>query len=129
MDIHISVYTYIIKPMNNAVSFFNVLSDPTRLRIIMLIEQEGELCVCEIMHGLGESQPKISRHLAYMRKSGSVSSRREGVWMHYRINPDIPAWARKILRETSTQLQYLEPFKNDKRKLSTMINRPGAKCA
>lgn len=115
--------------MKNPAQLFSILSDPTRLRILVLIEQEGELCVCEIMHALDESQPKISRHLAAMRNSGVVSSRREGTWMHYRINPDLPDWARKIIDATSTNLQKLDCYKKDARTLKTMSNRPGAQCA
>ncbi len=69
---------------------FNILSDATRLRALMLIQSEGEVCVCELTFALNESQPKISRHLALMRDAGIVQSRREGTWMHYRIGPTLP---------------------------------------
>lgn len=95
----------------------------------MLIQQEGELCVCEIMHALAESQPKISRHLAYMRRAGVVSSRRDGTWMHYRINTDMPSWAKHILASVYTNLTEQTPFKKDRKRLTAMNNRPGIKCA
>lgn len=63
---------------------FQALADRTRLRILGLLA-EGELCVCYFVEILGEPQPKISRHLAYLRRAGLVSARREGKWMHYRI--------------------------------------------
>ena len=63
---------------------FAALADKTRLRLLNLMRQE-EVCVCFFTEVLGESQPKISRHLAYLRKSGLVEARREGKWMHYRI--------------------------------------------
>lgn len=70
---------------------YQSLADATRLRILAILTQhapdgpDGELCVCHIHDSLGVSQPTASRHLAYLRKSGLVEARREGVWMHYRI--------------------------------------------
>ena len=104
---------------------FNILSDPTRLRSLMLIRAEGEVCVCELTFTLEESQPKVSRHLALMRDAGLVTPRREGTWMHYSINPDLPAWADKTIEQVFQQLSSLEPFLNDRRRLKTMTNRPG----
>jgi ArsR family transcriptional regulator len=115
--------------MLNPDKLFSVLSDPTRLRIMLLIQQEGEVCVCEIMHALQESQPKVSRHLALMRRLCCVSCRREGTWMHYRINPDLPVWTRKTIAGICTQLQGLQDFDADTRRLHTMNNRPQTHCA
>ena len=64
---------------------FNALADETRLRILNLLS-EGELCVCDLMQVLKEPQSKISRHLAYLRRSGLVEGRKEGLWMHYRLS-------------------------------------------
>ena len=66
---------------------FKALSDETRLRIINLLSF-GELCVCDIMAILDISQPKASRHLAYLKHSGLVQSRRQGLWMHYSLRND-----------------------------------------
>lgn len=65
--------------------FFKILSEPVRLRIIYLILERGELCVCDIVTALDLPQSVVSRHLAYMRSRGLVSARREGVWMHYQL--------------------------------------------
>jgi len=109
---------------------FNVLSDQTRLRALMLIEAQGELCVCELTHALGESQPKISRHLALMREAGMVESRRDGTWMHYRLSDTLPAWAKDLLSQTLQQIAGLDPYKRDLQQLTSMPNRPGARaCA
>lgn len=81
------------------VAFFKCLSDATRLSCMMLIFQEGELCVCELMDALEESQPKISRHLAHLRNSGLLCDRRAGQWVYYSINPDLPEWALNILEQ------------------------------
>jgi ArsR family transcriptional regulator len=105
--------------------FFNILSDRTRLRSLMLIQAEDEVCVCEMTFALEESQPKISRHLALMREAGIVTNRREGTWVHYRIDPELPAWARESLRQLFGQLKRLEPFQDDRRRLKRMTDRPG----
>jgi len=63
---------------------FAALADPTRLRLLNLMAGR-EVCVCYFVEILGQSQPKISRHLAYLRKAGIVAARREGKWMHYSI--------------------------------------------
>lgn len=104
---------------------FNLLSDTTRLRCLMLIQAEDEACVCEMTFALEESQPKISRHLALMRDAGLVTPRREGTWMHYKINPDLPPWARESLRQVLQQLNELQPYQDDRKRLDQMGNRPG----
>src|SRR5690349_19528164 len=65
---------------------FQALSDRTRIRLLNLMAP-GEICVCFFVEVLGEAQPKISRHLAYLRNAGLVGTRREAKWMHYRITP------------------------------------------
>ncbi|ABC27415.1 predicted transcriptional regulator [Hahella chejuensis KCTC 2396] len=71
---------------------FKCLSDETRLRSLLLIQQEGELCVCELTAALDEIQPKISRHLAQLRKCGLLLDSRQGQWVFYRVNPALLAW-------------------------------------
>lgn len=63
---------------------FHALADGTRLRLINLLSG-GELCVCYLVEVLGEAQPKISRHLGYLRRAGVVAARRDGKWIHYRL--------------------------------------------
>ena len=77
---------------------FRVLADRTRLRLLNLMGDD-EVCVCFFVEILGESQPKISRHLAYMRRVGIVAARREGKWMHYRIARPPNAHAARVLSE------------------------------
>lgn len=91
----------------------------------MLILAEGEVCVCELIFALEESQPKISRHLALMRDEDIVVSRREGNRMYYRISPEMPAWARKSLESMLEQLRQLDPFPADRHRLKCMTDRPG----
>jgi ArsR family transcriptional regulator len=96
----------------------------------MLLALHGELCVCELTHAIGVSQPHLSRHLAQLREQGLVSDRRAGTWVYYRINPALPDWARAVLRDTETGLKDIPPFAEDGRALRTMANRPDApRCA
>ena len=94
----------------------------------MLMQQQGELCVCELTHALGLSQPKISRHLATLRDAGLVSDRRQGQWIYYRLHPVLPAWAQQVIDTTAEEVTGLAPFNDDLAALSTMPNRPGAAC-
>jgi ArsR family transcriptional regulator len=71
-------------PLGSLEQLFQALGDATRLRILGLL-LAGEVCVCEIHGALKISQPKASRHLAYLRRAGLVVARREGLWMHYRL--------------------------------------------
>ena len=79
--------------MLQPVQLFKILSDETRLAIIMLLREAGELCVCDICGATSQSQPKISRHMAILRGAGLVLDRREGKWIYYRLSPHMPAWA------------------------------------
>src|SRR4051812_19176110 len=63
---------------------FRALADPTRLRLVNLMSEQ-EICVCYFIEVIGAPQPKISRHLAYLRRAGLVAARRQGKWMHYRL--------------------------------------------
>ncbi len=109
-------------------TLFRLLSDLTRLRVIMLLQQAGELCVCELTHTLDLSQPKISRHLAHLREGGLLLSRRDGLWMYYRINPELPEWAGNILQAALAGNAGNQPFHDDQCALADMPNRPGAAC-
>src|ERR1700688_2581215 len=85
---------------------FRALADTTRLRLLNLIA-DREICVCYFVEILKTSQPKISRHLAYLRKAGIVASRREGKWMHYRLAIPKNDSAAGILRETLKRLRAI----------------------
>jgi ArsR family transcriptional regulator len=109
-------------------TLFRMLSDATRLRAVMLLLDEAELCVCELTHALQVSQPKVSRHLAQLRETGLLRARREGQWMYYRIDPDLPAWVHAILQHTRQGNAHQVPFSRDCTRLSGMPDRPGAAC-
>jgi ArsR family transcriptional regulator, arsenate/arsenite/antimonite-responsive transcriptional repressor len=95
---------------------FRALADPTRLRLINLIA-EREICVCYFVEVIDAPQPKISRHLAYLRRLGIVSARREGKWMHYRLATPTDSHAAAILRTTVDALKKDEDFQRDLRRL------------
>ncbi|PYY84805.1 transcriptional regulator [Pseudomonas sp. TKO26] len=86
--------------MITPLELFKSLADETRARATLLIANQGELCVCELMCALDDSQPKISRHLAQLRSSGLLLDRRQGQWVYYRLNPQLPAWVGEILQVT-----------------------------
>lgn len=112
----------------NATQFYTALSNEIRLRCLMLMQLEGELCVCELTHALNLSQPMMSRHLALLRNAGMVSDRRAGQWIYYQINPKLPKWAATVLELTAQANRKHVPFSDDLRRLHSMSNRPDAAC-
>jgi ArsR family transcriptional regulator, arsenate/arsenite/antimonite-responsive transcriptional repressor len=102
------------------VTLFAALADPTRLRLLNLMDGR-EVCVCYFVEILKQGQPKISRHLAYLRKAGIVEARRDGKWMHYRIERPDDARAVSILDAT------LQSLKGDK-DMQADLARLGKAC-
>lgn len=78
-------------------TLFDALSDTTRRQILSLLIRQQECCVCTLYETLNLSQPKISRHLAVLREAGLVQTRRDGLWVHYSLNPELPDWASTVL--------------------------------
>lgn len=106
------------KPFDMAL-LFRALADRTRLRLLNLIGKD-EVCVCYFVEVLKTSQPKISRHLAYLRKAGIVGARREGKWMHYRIvKPDDPR-AGRVLANIQEWLSSDREMQRDRSRLVQM---------
>lgn len=99
---------------------FTLLSDKTRLRCMLLLLKEKEICVCEFSHVLDSIQPKISRHLAYLRKSGLVLDERKEQWVYYRLNKDLTKWTKQILVNISNELKNTDPFKADFEKINIL---------
>lgn len=111
-------------------TLFSALSNVIRLRCLMLLSVEKELCVCEFTHALALAQPAVSRHLALLREAGIVLDRREGLWIHYRLHPDLPQWVMDVLQATAKGISGQSPFVDDHKVLADMPNRPGApRCA
>lgn len=83
--------------MKHLAQTLKALSDPIRLRIVLLLQSEGELCVCDLMAVLNLPQSTVSRHLAYLKRSCWVDIRRQGVWMYYQLSRESCAICREIL--------------------------------
>jgi ArsR family transcriptional regulator len=109
------------KPVPMA-GLFAALADTTRLRLLNLMAGR-EVCVCFFVEILRQGQPKISRHLAYLRKAGLVAARREGKWMHYRIVPPTDAAASSVVSAT------LASFRSDKQMQADLAKLDRACCA
>ncbi len=108
-------------------ALFDVLVDATRRRILALLADRGELCVCELTAALDETQPKISRHLGVLKDAGLVTPRREGTWMHYRLAASLPRWATSLLATLSAGA--VPELKTDLKRLRAMAGRPGRTAA
>jgi ArsR family transcriptional regulator len=108
---------------------FAALANTSRLRCLLLLQAEGELCVCELTHATALSQPHVSRHLAQLRDLGLVIDRRQGQWVYYRLNPDLPDWVTGVLCQTARGAEYDATFANDITALQGMPDRPALRCA
>lgn len=95
---------------------FRAFSDRTRLRILHLL-RGGELCVCDLVNVLAVPQPKVSRHLAYLRKAGLVLARKEGLWMHYQLAPARNPFHDKLLECLANCFQAVPQLAKDTTKL------------
>ena len=103
--------------------FFRALADRTRLRLLNLIGGD-EVCVCFFVEILKTNQPKISRHLAYLRRAGIVDARREGQWMHYRIIEPADAAAARVLKDTMSWLANDQEMQRDRQRLVKICCAP-----
>ena len=110
------------KPLPLA-SLFAALADTTRLRLLNLMAGR-EVCVCHFVEILGQSQPKISRHLAYLRSAGIVAARRDGKWMHYHICPLADPSAASLLDSVLCSLACDEQMRADRAKLNPACCAP-----
>lgn len=104
-------------------TFYKALADDIRLKTLLLIAVEREVCVCELMIALGEaSQPKVSRHLALLRKAGILSDRKHQQWVFYSINPTLPAWMKHAI--TATVVNEPIFIEQELARLNAMGDRP-----
>jgi ArsR family transcriptional regulator len=103
--------------------FFRALADRTRLRLLNLMGTE-EVCVCFFVEILKTNQPKISRHLAYLRRAGIVGVRREGQWMHYRIVEPADTSAARVLKEVLSWLANDQEMQRDRERLIKICCAP-----
>jgi len=102
------------------------LGDNTRLRIVNLLLGNDELCVCELTAATEMAQPKVSRHLGILREAGLVLDRREGLWVYYRIHPDLPDWAEQLLHATQRGCRGKAPYLQDLERLASLETAPAS---
>jgi ArsR family transcriptional regulator len=103
--------------------FFQTLGDNTRLRLLNLMGEQ-EVCVCYFVEVLDQPQPKISRHLAYLRSAGIVAARREGKWMHYRIVMPANTGTAQLLQQTLDWLKGERAMQADRKRLTKACCTP-----
>lgn len=108
--------------MTNLLTLFRSLSDESRLRILNLLLEVNELCVCDIQSVLGITQTKASRHLAYLKHAGLVTSRRSGLWMIYSFTGAVDPTQRRLLRELSDVFLLSDTLKADRISLQKLLS-------
>ncbi|MDO3385496.1 metalloregulator ArsR/SmtB family transcription factor [Gilvimarinus sp. SDUM040013] len=106
--------------------FFKCLADDTRLQCLLLMQQAGELCVCELTQALQLSQPKVSRHLAVLRQCGLLADRRKGKWVYYNLHPNLAGWMLNVL-DTTLQ-DYRKGSSDFQRSLQLLASGAGRVC-
>jgi ArsR family transcriptional regulator len=113
---------------------FKALADTTRLRILALLGN-NEVCVCHLHDSLGLPQPTVSRHLAYLRRSGLVTARRDGVWMHYQLSRSLDPVVQTVVNATVSALSQVAPATQDRKQfqrsfgqLYVLDNAAGGAC-
>lgn len=111
----------------SAPDLFGAFANPTRLRILNLLQKQKEVCVCDLCEVLGEPQPKVSRHLATLRKTGLVEVRSEGKWKFYGLAQPPTALHRTLLRCVRTCLGELEELAGDRERLAAI--EPRLRCS
>ena len=109
------------KKLSEIEFLFLALADKTRLRLLNLM-RNGEVCVGSLVEALNESQPKISRHLAYLRNAGIVEAQRDGKWIYYKIIEPDDKFAAGLLRETLVWLEEQEQMQSEYLKLTAIYN-------
>jgi len=125
--LHKSAYADIYSTMKQAAKIFKALSDETRLRILALLSQR-ELCVCDLMAVLELPQSTVSRHLAYLRNAGWVEDRRQGVWMHYRLEEGSTSFQQALHQVLARFLVENAVAVGDREKLDVFLKNKDAGC-
>ena len=106
------------RPRVSTATLFELLSDGTRRRLLTLLLDEREVCVCRLVDALREPQPKVSRHLAVLREAGVLVSRRQRTWIMYRLDPELPGWAVRVLAMLSEGARHEPDYADDCKRLA-----------
>lgn len=115
--------------MKDHSQIFKALSDPIRLRMILLLQSEGELCVCDLMAVLKLPQSTVSRHLAYLKRSCWVDTRREGVWMYYQLSRESCQMCRELLDTLQKNVSTLAEAVADRKALTEFLKNKSPSCS
>jgi ArsR family transcriptional regulator, arsenate/arsenite/antimonite-responsive transcriptional repressor len=115
------------KAANPVDAMFRAVSDRTRLRILNLL-RDGELCVCHIVDVLNLPQPKVSRHLAYLRRTGLVLARKEGLWSYYHLAAAQSEFHEKLLQCLGTCFKEVPDLSRDAERLKKSIAEWAGRC-
>jgi len=115
--------------MKHLAQTLKALSDPIRLRIILLLQAEGELCVCDLMAVLKLPQSTVSRHLAYLKRSCWVDIRRDGVWMYYSLSQESCSICKEILQILKQHASNLPEVTSDRIALVAFLQDNPSTCS
>jgi ArsR family transcriptional regulator len=115
--------------MKHLAQTLKALSDPIRLRIVLLLQAEGELCVCDLMAVLQLPQSTVSRHLAYLKRSCWVDTRREGVWMHYTLSQESCKICKELLQTLRQHAGNLPEAASDRAVLAAFLKDKPPVCS
>lgn len=115
--------------MKHLAQTIKALSDPIRLRIVLLLQAEGELCVCDLMAVLKLPQSTVSRHLAYLKRNCWVDIRREGVWMHYKLSRESCDICRELLLILKQHAGNLPEATSDRSALAAFLKEKSLGCS
>lgn len=115
--------------MKHLAQTIKALSDPIRLRIVLLLQAEGELCVCDLMAVLNLPQSTVSRHLAYLKRSCWVDTRRKGVWMYYTLSRESCDTCRELLRILKQYASALPEAESDRNALAAFLSDKSDSCS
>ncbi|HEX8322606.1 MAG TPA: metalloregulator ArsR/SmtB family transcription factor [Tepidisphaeraceae bacterium] len=113
--------------INQVDLMFRAVSDRTRLRLLNLL-RTGEVCVCDLVTVLAVPQPKVSRHLAYLRRAGLVDARRDGQWMHYTLSPTRDTFHVKLLDCLASCARDVPELASDVKRMRLTRRHPGDGC-
>jgi len=114
--------------MKHHAQIFKALSDPIRLRIVLLLQSEGELCVCDLIEVLKLPQSTVSRHLAYLKRSCWVDIRRQGVWMYYQLSRESCTMCRELLDTITRHAANLPEATADRVALAKFLTEKQPAC-
>ena len=111
--------------MITTAEIFKSLSDDTRLRLLILLQNGSEYCVCDLMNALDMPQSTVSRHLAYLKRHGWLQDRRGGTWMYYSLNQDLDSFLQAQLALIINRLVTSESCHDDAQRLDSYLKSKG----